>query len=348
MSGTGIVMVGVHHRTQGIAILERVRAAAENGSPAAAVAMGARGAVGVVTCHRVELYLEGVEPGTAGTCFGAWCEGGVDGVEPVVLRDEAAARHLLRVAAGLEAAVLGDDQVLGQLRRAYAAACRGLLGGPLLHRLFHAAFRTGKRVRSETALGRGGRSVAGEAVALIARRLGGLRNRRVLVLGAGEMARIVVTRLARRGAGPVLVANRSIERARALAAEVGGRVVPWSWRARAAASVDALVVATGAAGPVLSEAELAGAVAGGRQLVAADLSMPRNLPSAARGLPGFELVDLEGLAAALEQDAVRRRDAVAAAEAIVEEELDRWQAWVRSREAAAPGRRGGVAVGRGG
>ena len=342
MTDGGIVMAGIHHRVAPIGLIETARRGAEAGSPAAAVALGARGAVGVLTCHRVELYLEGVPAADAPSRFESWCGGGI---RPLVLEGAGAARHLFRVAAGLEAAVLGDDQVLGQLRAAYAAACRGLHGGPVLHRLFHAAFRAGKRVRSETALAKGGRSVAGEAVALIARRLGGLKGRTVLVLGAGEMARVAAARLARRGAGRLLVANRSRERARTLASAVGGTPVPWPWRERVLAAADALLVATAAPEPVLGAEALAAAAGAGRIRIAVDLSMPRNLP-AAGPWPGLETYDLSEIARSLEADRAARRASVAAAEAIVEEELARWLRWVRDRAGRGRGRaRAAVACG---
>ncbi len=342
----GIVLAGVDHRSVSTDRLEAVRRAVAESSPAAALALGATGAVGVVTCHRAELYLEGIAPGAAPGLFEAWCSGALPPVEPLVRSGAAAVRHLLRVAAGLEAAVLGDDQVLSQLRGAYAAACRGLHGGTALHRAFHAAFRAGKRVRSETALGQGGRSVAGEAVALAVRRLRSLGDGTVLVLGAGEMARIAATRLARRGPWRILVANRTPERARALAASVGGEAVPWSWRERAALGADVLVAATAAAEPVLSLEALTRAAAWGRGLLGLDLSMPRNLPVPVAPVPGLELVDLAALAGILADDARRRRAAVERAEAIVEEELGAYLAWAASRTAGIrAGGREGRAVG---
>ena len=334
-TGVPVTMAGVHHRAVDAAGLEAVRRSVADGSPAAALALGAAGAVGVVTCHRAELYLEGLGEAAARSAFGAWC-GGRPPCEPVVLTGAAAARHLLRVAAGLEAVALGDDQVLGQLRAAYAAACRGLAASPALHRLFHAAFRTGKRVRAGTALGRGGRSAAGEAVGVLARRLGGLAGRTVLVLGSGEMGRIAAARLRRRGLGQLLVTSRSARRAAELAAAAGGVAVPWAWRAEAACAADALIVATAAPEPVLGRGALARAAAG-RLRIAVDLSMPRNLPDG--DVPGLERIDLHRLGELLAADHERRLAAVREAEAIVEEELERWLRWLAGRPVRTPGRR---------
>ncbi|NOZ95146.1 MAG: glutamyl-tRNA reductase [Acidobacteria bacterium] len=328
-----VVMVGLHHRAVPVAVLESARRAVEGASVAAVLARGGRGAVGVVTCHRVELYVEGVERRLARPMLEAWCGGHLPTAQPVVLGGEEAARHLLRVAAGLEAAVLGDENVLGQLRGAYRSACRGRQAGPLLHRLFHAAFRAGKRVRAETALGRGGRSVAGEAVLLVSRTLGGLDGRTVLVLGAGEMARTAAGRLAKRGVGRLLISNRSLRRARDLAAATGGEVVPWPWRSRVLRAADAVVVGTAAQEPVLTADELRDAARAAGHLVALDLSLPRNLEPPVGGVPGLTLIDLEGLSVLLEGERERRRGAVAGAEAIVEQEMERWLTWARSRHA---------------
>ena len=334
-----VLMVGVHHGVAPLEALERARPADGIGELAPVVAGGALGAVGVVTCHRMELYLEGASGADAERLFRSWRGGPAEGVVPVVLSGEGAARHLLRVAAGLEAAVLGDDQVLGQLRQAYRAACEVYCAGPLLHRLFHAAFRAGKRVRAQTELGRGGRSLAGEAVAWIGRRLGGLAGRTVLVLGAGEMGALAARRLAKRGAGRILVANRSRERAVALARAVGGEAVPWRWREQVLGMVDAVVVATAAREPVIGAQCLAETSSVRDGLVAVDLSVPRNLAVPEKIVPRLELADVERLTGLLERERARREASIRRAEEIVEEELDNWLSWVRCRGAGHEARR---------
>ena len=327
----GIVMAGFSNRAVPMAVLESARKAVEDSSMARVLALGVGGAVAVVTCHRVELYVEGAMEAVGPSLFGAWSGGRLESPAPMVLEDGAAARHLLRVAAGLEAAGLGDENVLGQLRSAYRSACDGLSAGPLLHRMFHTAFRTGKRVRTETGLGRGGRSLAGEAVVVINRALGGLAGRTVLVLGAGEMARTAAERLAKRGVGRLVISNRSLKRAKDLAAATGGEVVPWSWRARALRTVDAMVVGTGAPEPVLGAEELRAAAAARGRLVAVDLSLPRNLEPPAVTAPGLELIDLVKLTSLLEGERERRQGDVALAETIVDQETEKWLAWARNR-----------------
>jgi len=327
----GVVMIGFQQRKVPIEVLEKARRAVEGTSPAGILALGARGVVAVATCHRLELYVEGASPDSVRTFFAGWTTSSGALSTATMLENGEAARHLFRVSAGLEAAVLGDDNILGQLRSAYRAACDGRMAGPLLHRMFHCAFRAGKRVRSETDLGRGGRSVAGEAVAVINRKLGGLASKRVLVLGAGDMARIAAGRLAKRGTGQLVISNRSYQRASDLAASTGGEVVPWSWRARALASADAVIVGTGAPEPVLSASVLRQAASARGTLLAVDLSLPRNLETPSQEIPGLEIIDLETLGTLLEAENARRRDAVAAAEYIVEQEVETWLAWSRSR-----------------
>lgn len=324
-----VVMVGLHHKAAPLEELERVRPHAGTGDLPAVLACGAQGAVAVVTCHRVELYLEGVAGSDAGRLFSVWRGGDEVTAEPLVLSGMAASRHLLRVAAGLEAAVLGDDQILGQLREAYRRACEARCAGPLLHRLFHTAFRTGKRVRSETDLARGGRSVAGEAVCVLGRLLGGLAERRVLVVGAGEIASLAARRLASRGTGHILVTNRSPERAEELACVVRGTSVPWAWRATALQGVDAVIVGTAADEPVLREQDLAAAVKSGGRLVAMDLSMPRNLEPQREHVAGLELIDLAHLTNLLDRERARREAAVQRAARLVEDELGGWLSWAR-------------------
>ena len=327
----GVVMAGFSNRSAPMTVLESVRKAVEGCSVAPVLTLGAHGAVAVVTCHRVELYVEGAVESAGSSLFGAWSGGRLKGPAPVVLKDGEAARHLLRVAAGLEATVLGDDNVLGQLRLAYSSACEGQYAGPLLHRMFHTAFRTGKRVRTETGLGRGGRSLAGEAVVVINRALGGLAGRTVLVLGAGEMARTAAERLAKRGVGRLVISNRSLTRAKDLAAATGGEAVPWSWRAKVLQTVDAMIVGTSAPEPVLGAEELRAAAASRGRLVAVDLSLPRNLEPPAVKAPGLELIDLVKLNSLLEGERERRKGDVAQAETIVDQEVEKWLAWAWNR-----------------
>lgn len=321
-----LAMVGVDHRIAPVEVL-----AALGGDPRELAAIRARcgGVVALSTCHRRELYLEGAPAAALKPLFFQWVKGESE-VNPVIRCGEGAVEHLLRVAAGLESAVLGEDQILAQVRAAYRDACAGALAGPLLHRLFHAAFRAGKRVRSETELASGGRSLAGSAVNVVERRLGGLAGATVLVLGAGEMASIAAARLHDRGTGRILVCSRTHAHAAHLAAAAGADALPWEWREQALGRADAAICAVSAPAPVITAPALLAAVAG-RRFVAVDLGLPANLPRPAVMPPGVEVIDLDGMRDRLARQASSRAAAVAAAEGIVAEETAALQLWLASR-----------------
>lgn len=327
-AGPLLVMAGVDHHRASVDELARL---VGQGRELPAIRARAAGVVAVSTCHRRELYLEGVPASSAAELLARWL-GGEVGRFAVVRGGEEAVVHLLRVAAGLESVVLGEDQILGQLRAAYREACAGSLAGPLLHRLFHAAFRTGKRVRSETALATGGRSLAGSAVNFIEHALGSLERATVLVLGAGEMATIAANRLRERGAGRIVICSRTLARAGALAAAVGGEPLPWEWREQALGAAAAVIAAVSSPTPVIAARELR-AAACGRRFVAVDLGLPRNLEFSLGLAPGVEFIDLDGLRAYLAKGEARRAGAVSAAEGIVAEEATTFAAWLVSRSA---------------
>jgi len=301
------------------------------------VAEGVR-SVALLTCHRVEVYFEDLPAPRCVESFLEWLV-----LPPKQSRallpllsvrvGAEAARHLFRVAAGLESAVLGEDQVQGQVREAYRVACAERTAGPLLHRTFHAAFRAGRRVRGETALGGGGRSLAGCGVNVLARLLGDLGERAVLVLGAGEMGTLAARRLRQRGVGRLLVANRTRERAAALAREVGGEALPWDWRSRVLPEVDGVVCATGAAEPVLEAAWLATAAVGGRLRCVVDLAVPANVEVPVPLPPTLAVLDVDAIGQQLAEEEARRQAAVAAAEGIVEDVVKEWLAGLERGEA---------------
>ncbi len=321
-----LAMVGLDQRIAPVEVLGTLRG---DSRELPAIRARCNGVVALATCHRRELYLEGAPAAALKPLFFQWTKGGSE-VTPVIRCGDGAIEHLLRVAAGLESAVLGEDQILAQVRAAYREACAGALAGPLLHRLFHAAFRAGKRVRSETELGGGGRSLAGSAVNLIERRLGGLAGATVLVLGAGEMASLAAARLHDRGAGRILVCSRTHAHAAQLAAAAGGEALPWEWREQALARADAAICAVSAPASVIGAAALLASTAG-RRFIAVDLGLPANVARPALMPPGVEVIDLDDMRAHLARHASRRASAVAAAEGIVAEEMGALQSWLASR-----------------
>ena len=258
--------------------------------------------------------------------------------------DDDVTDHLFSVASGLDSAVLGESEVLGQVRRAWERAQGEQASGPVLGALFRHAVETGKRVRSETAIARGITSLSHGAVALAAdRRPGGLAGSRVLVVGAGEMGEGVAQALAGRGVDHLVVANRTAERAEAVVAALppgaAGSVVSADLADLGAllGGADVILTTVGTSHPIVDRSELANAVAGrgaGDDLVVVDLGVPRNVQPEASTLPGLVLLDMEDLRAAVAEALGGHQDEVAAASGIVADEVERYRAASRARDAA--------------
>jgi glutamyl-tRNA reductase len=248
--------------------------------------------------------------------------------------DDAAAAHLFGVAAGLDSVVVGESEVLGQVRTAWERARTEGTTGPRL--LFRHALVTGKRARSETAIARGTTSVAQAAVAMAVERLGTISGARVLVLGSGDMGEGMAVALSGGGAADVLVANRTWERAVSLAARVGGRAVPLNGLVDALADVDVVLTSTGAPSLVVERSELASVMAAraGRSLLIVDVAMPRDIDPTAAELEGVTLLDLNDLRAFAEAGLDVRRREVPQVRAIVAEEVGRHTEHVSARRAA--------------
>jgi glutamyl-tRNA reductase len=254
-----------------------------------------------------------------------------------------AARHLLRVASGLESLVLGDAQILGQVRAAYRRAAEAGTLGAGLHRLCETALRTGKRVQHDTGLMGGRNSVGAEAAHLAHRRLGNLAPKRCVVIGCGKTGTRAARQLVKLGAVDVVLINRSPQRAQQLASEVWGRAAPYGSLHRELANADIGIVATSADVPPVRAAslkfcrEMAGTSK--REMLLIDLSMPRNIEGEVVGLEGISLVDLDTLQPPVAAAEAARQAAVPGAERIAEEELADFMAWVNAgaaREAIRP------------
>lgn len=300
----------------------------------------------VSTCNRVEMYgvmdSHGATRRAADGLARLWT-GGDDRARRDLLKTAAvrsgpdAVRHLLRVASGLESQVLGDVQVLGQVRGAYRAAAEAGAAGTVLHRLFETALRAGKRVAAETPLASARSSVGTEAALLAARRLGTLAGTRCVVVGCGKTGEQAARRLAKLGAGEIVLVNRSPGRAEALAAETGGRAAPWETLHQELARAGVGIVATAAEVPPVRAASLAhcrrAARATRTPLLVLDLAMPRNVEPEVAGLPGVALLDLDALRTPLASAEEARRAAVPAAERIVDDEAARFAAWHREHPA---------------
>lgn len=250
--------------------------------------------------------------------------------------DELAVDHLLSVASGLDSAVVGEHEILGQVRDAWELARQEGVAGAQLNMLFRHAVEVGKRARAETGIARNIASVSSAAVAMASDRLGGLEDRKILVLGAGEMAEGMVRSLAGRGVDEVLVANRTWDRAVELAERIGGRAIRLIDVDAALTEVDLLLTSTGASSIIIEHSDLEAAVArrAGRRLLIVDVAVPRDVDPAAGSLAGVTLLDMDDLRAFAEVGMAERRREVAAVRAILDEEVERYLAVASAREVA--------------
>lgn len=303
------------------------------------------------TCLRTELYavVERFHEGVADLqeFLATAADVPVEVIEShhTVLFDDAVTVHLFEVAAGLRSSVLGESEVLGQVRRAAERAEAERAAGPVLSGLFRRAVQTGRKVRSSTAIARGATSLSHVAVELAEERLdGSLVGRRILVVGAGDMGTGIVDALAhRQDAADVVVVNRTRSQARALATRVGGTGIGLSGLDAALESADVVFVSTGSAVPVL-DAERMTAVTAVRvprqdagaegDLVVVDVSVPRNVDPAVALVPGVELFDMDDLSEHAERAREIRRGELSEARRIVQEEVERHRAADRARGAA--------------
>jgi glutamyl-tRNA reductase len=252
--------------------------------------------------------------------------------------EEAAAAHLFEVAAGIDSAVLGEGEILGQVRHAWQRARQESAAGPTLSQLFRHAVEVGKRARSETAIARGTTSLSQAAIALVRERLGGsLDGYHVLMVGAGEMGEGMAAALAA-SAGPrrVMVANRTQDRAVELARRVGGEPVEPGALAVALADADLVLTSTGSPSILLDTLDLAPVLASrpGRPMLIMDVAMPRDVDPAVGGLPGMTLLDMDDLRSFAESGMAGRRQEVARVRALIAEELDRYLETTAARDAA--------------
>lgn len=250
------------------------------------------------------------------------------------LTDSAATAHLLRVAAGLDSIVLGETQILGQVRDAARIAARHGASGPILTRLFATAVRAGKRARAETRLCQGPTSLAAAGVRLALQASDDFPSQTVLVIGAGETGRLTARHVAKRRPRRLLIANRTRPGAERLAAELGGVAASLANLGALAREATVVVAATSAAEPILTEAHLEEAMAdrGNRPLVVIDLGRPRNVAVPRRSMPGLSIHDLDSLAESVDRNRDRQSAEIPRVESIVAEELERFTAWYRSRE----------------
>jgi glutamyl-tRNA reductase len=340
-----LLLIGISHKTAPVELRERLDFQARGLDRAlAALAEGGitREAAVLSTCNRAELYTACDDLAVATERVVAFVAAfhRVDDqeVRPHVyaLSDADAARHLFRVAAGLESLVVGEPQILGQVKEAHTIATREQSSGPLLNRLFHTSFAVGKRVRTETGLGSGAVSVGYAAVALARKIFGDLKGRSVLVIGAGEMGKLTAIHMKSQGVQHVTIMSRTMGHAAQVAEAIGGAAAaPWEDMDGVLGASDIVITATGAASPILTKARLEAIMRPrrNRPLFLIDIALPRDVEAAAGEIEQVFLYNIDDLQATVRENLARRVSEVERAEAIVGEELKKFEAWFRSRGA---------------
>ncbi len=287
------------------------------------------------TCNRTEIYSLVRDPEAADGLIRKAVEDlkGVshmsNGRYTYFLDGREMVRHLFRVASGIESLMVGEPQILGQVRDAYKLADHSRFTGAILTRAFHMALHVGKRARTETEIGEGTVSVAYAAVEMALKVFDGLEKHTVVVVGAGETGRLVTTHMAEQGPARLLVLNRTFERARELAAEFGGQARPFEELETVLEEADVVVTATGATEPLLRQDHLKRIARKRRTrpLVLVDIANPRNIDPAVGKIENIFLYDLDALESIAEQNRQRRAREIPKVEAIIEEELDAFFDW---------------------
>jgi glutamyl-tRNA reductase len=328
---TRLVLVGISHHRAPVELRERAALDRDRATELSRTLAGHEGeAVCLSTCNRTELYLAGRDADEAE----ARAEAALLALEAQLgpalyrLRDEAAALHLFRVAAGLDSMVPGEGEILGQVRTAYEIGTTGTI----LDRVFRQALHTGRKARVETAIGESPASVSSAAAALAEQVFGELSARRVLVIGAGEAGDLAARSLRTRGAQIAWIANRSTDRATELTRRIGGEPLPLDQLDSQLAEADVVVSSTSATEWILerSQVERAMRARKGRPLFLIDLAVPRDLDPSIHELDGCYLYDIDDLQAVVAETLVSRRREADQAEAIVAREAERFREWQAS------------------
>ena len=337
-----IVVIGINHKSAPVEVRERV-ALLEEELPSA-LAQSARyvpEAVILSTCNRTEIYATAPDPQTGCDALKAFLadyhriSSNEFAPHLYIHSQEEAARHLFAVASGIDSMILGETEILGQVRDALAEASKAERIGMPLSRLFHCALRTGRKAREQTAVSRHAVSVSYAGVQMARQVFGGLEQCRVLVISAGEAGKITAKSLRDSGAREIAVANRTYSRAVSLAAELGGRPLDFERIGEALVDYDIVISATASARYVLLKETVAQAMEhrNDRPLCLIDIAVPRDIDPDSRLIENVYLYDIDDLEALSLANMGERRKAVAQVESIIDGEVERFMQWLLSLKA---------------
>jgi glutamyl-tRNA reductase len=338
-----VLLVGLSHRTASVDVLEQVSMNRDDARKLLTDLVASEQATESLvlsTCNRVEVYVDvdKFHSGVAAASDLLARHAGVrlDALTPhlYVHYEDRAVAHLFAVACGLESMVVGESQILGQVRVALRDAQEMRTAGRLLNELAQQALRVGKRARTETGIDRAGRSLVTAGLDQVEAVLGPLAGRPLLIVGAGSMSALTATVAAQRAMGPVVVANRTVEHASRVAAGVGGEAVGLDELPAAMVRCDVMVSCTGSVGHIVSAADVREVQdrRGHRPLVLVDLALPRDVESEARTIDGVSVVDLETLAPVLIEN--EHASDVEATRGIVADEVAAFLGWQRAASVA--------------
>ncbi len=327
-----IVVVGVNHSSADVEIRERLSVSpdfVENELSELYSSANMEGCMLLCTCNRVEYYMHGSCPEYLVSALGEYIKKkrGVDldglGDAVYVKKGEEAVKHLFRVASGADSLVLGEPQILGQVKQAYFHCVQAGVNSRIIDKLLHKTFSTAKRVRTSTALGRSKVSIGHLAVDMAAQVFDGLSDKRCLLLGAGEMAEIVARYFVERGIGEILVANRTFERASEIASIYGGAAVHWSKFKEYLPEVDMILTSTASDKPVITKLDVESALRRRKQkpMLFIDIAVPRNCEPSIKSIDNVFLYDLDDFRTVVEKHKSEREAALAEAEALINIEV---------------------------
>jgi glutamyl-tRNA reductase len=334
-----LLCLGISHKTAPVAVRERLALSQKDAEALTRDLIGTdevHEAVAISTCNRTEVYCVVGDPVRAETDLLGRLAGRA-GIRPTELaeamyapRNCDAARQLFRVVSGLESMIVGEAEIQGQAKRAYDVALKAGTTGPLTNRLFTAALQTGKRVRSETAIGEGKASVSTVAVALAREVVGDLAARNVVIIGAGETSELTAQALAEEGVRTVFLANRRADRARSIAERFGGTVSSLDELPDRLIEADIVVASTASPHPIIGVDELALVMREreGAPLVLIDIAVPRDVEAACAELEGVTVYDIDDLQSVVRRNRRVREAERVQAEEVVEDEIQRFARWM--------------------
>ena len=333
-----IFLVGLNHRTAGVDVRERFALA--NHCDEEHWALPCIGAVSesviLSTCNRVEILAAGTgDMAEQILCNWAKARGtDVEDLRPYVYvhKNLEAVRHLFSVASSLDSMVLGEPQILGQLKTAYRKAVKSRATGVILNRLLHKAFSVAKRVRTETAVASSAVSISYAAVELAKRIFGDMREHKAMLVGAGEMAELAAMHLLQSGINEILVANRTHARGQELAKQFNGRAISFEQMPHYLLDVDIIITSTGSQEPIIRARDIRVALKArkNRPMFFIDIAVPRDIDPDVNGLDNVYLYDIDDLREVVEENLATRRDEAAKAAEIVNEEVAYFSKWLSS------------------